>query len=224
MCHVSCIIFGVKNLTKEEIKGKRIIEVGSYDVNGSLRPIIESWGVAEYIGVDIEKGPGVDIICNAENLVEKFGKESFDVVISTELLEHVRDWRKVISNIKNICKSNGIILITTRSYGFWYHGYPYDFWRYELEDMKHIFSDCEILKIEKDTQVPGVFIKVKKLNKFIQEDLSSYKLYSVILNKRVENITNKDFRNPYFMWLIFKIKLKDFVFKAGKYVFCKNKK
>lgn len=221
MCHISCIVFGAKNLTKEEIKGKRVIEIGSYDVNGSLRPIIESWEPAEYIGVDIEKGPGVDIVCNAEDVVEKFGKESFDVVISTEVLEHVRDWRKVISNIKNICKPNGLILITTRSYGFGYHAHPYDFWRYELEDMKNIFSDCEILVLEKDSQAPGVFVKVKKPNKFIEKELLNYKLYSVVVNKRVREITDKDFRNLYFMCLILKEKLKDFIFKVGKFVFSK---
>ena len=220
MCHVSCIVFGVKNLTKEEVKGKRILEVGSYDLNGSLRPIIELWGPAEYIGIDIEKGPGVDVICDAENLVEKFGKESFDVVISTELVEHVRDWRKVISNIKNICKPGGIILITTRSYGFGYHAYPYDFWRYELEDMKNIFSDCELLVLEKDFQKPGVFVKVKKLNKFVEKDLENHKLYSVIVNKREREITDKDFQN-FYSRLVLKEKFKNFIFKVVEFVFSK---
>ena len=107
MCHASCITFGAVNLYPEEVKGKRIIEVGSQDVNGSLRPIIESWKPAEYIGVDLVEGSGVDVICDAEEIVERFGRESFDVVISTEVLEHVRDWRKVLSNIKNICRPGG---------------------------------------------------------------------------------------------------------------------
>ena len=29
MCHVSCVIFGASNLSKEEIQGKRVIELGS---------------------------------------------------------------------------------------------------------------------------------------------------------------------------------------------------
>ena len=214
MCNVACIVFGVKNLTQGEVQGKKVIEVGSYDVNGSLRPVVESWGAAEYVGVDIVPGPGVDVICKAENLVEKFGKQSFDVVISTELLEHVRDWKKVIANIKGICRPNGTILITTRSYGFGYHAYPHDFWRYEVEDMKQIFSDCEILGLEKDFQAPGVFVKVRKPKSFAEKDLSNYNLYSVVANKRVREIAEEDFRNFYFVRLVFKEKLKNVLFKV----------
>lgn len=74
MCNATCLIFGIRNLTSEEIIGKRIIEIGSYDVNGSLRSIIESRDPAEYIGVDIQKGRGVDVVCNAEDIINKFGK------------------------------------------------------------------------------------------------------------------------------------------------------
>jgi SAM-dependent methyltransferase len=134
------VIFVAKYLSKHEIVGKRVIEFGSYDVNGTVRPLILHCNPAEYVGVDIENGPGVDVVCNAENVVDKFGKENFDIVISTELLEHVRDWRRVISNIKNVCAPGGIIVITTRSYGCGVHPYPYDFWRFQLDDMNEIFS------------------------------------------------------------------------------------
>src|SRR3989338_5187951 len=115
MCHVSCVIFGAKNLTSEEIRGKDILEVGSYDVNGTLRPLIESWQPQSYVGVDIIAGPGVDVVCPAEDIVSHFKDRKFDVVISTEMLEHVRNWQTSISNLKNICKLGGILLLTTRS-------------------------------------------------------------------------------------------------------------
>ena len=220
MCKTSCITFGAKNLNKKEIQGQLVIDVGSYDVNGSLRPIIESWEPAKYVGIDIEKGPGVDIICNAEDIVRKFGKESFDVVISTELLEHVKDWKSVISNIKNVCKPNGTILITTRSHGFRYHAYPYDFWRYELEDMNNIFSDCEILVLEKDSQAPGIFLKAKKPNAFIEKDLSDYQLYSIVADKRVHGIDEKIHKNFQIKYAR-KEKIKSCISRIGKYVFSK---
>ncbi len=205
MCHISCIVFGVLNLKEEDIKGKKVIEVGSYDVNGSFRKVVESLGSAEYVGIDIAEGPCVDVVCSAEDALETFGTESFDVVISTEVIEHVRDWQKVISNLKNLCKKEGIIFITTRSYGFIYHPTPNDFWRYEKKDIENIFSDCEILAIESDKEFPGVLLMARKPEDFRENDLSNYKLYNIITNKKMAEITDDDFKNLHY----FKISLKE---------------
>lgn len=188
MCNLSCLRFGNDNLTRAEITGKRVIEIGSYDVNGSLRSYVRSLRPAQYVGVDIEKGYGVDVVCTAEGVRERFRPESFDVVLSTELMEHVRDWKKVISNMKQICKPEGIILITTRSHGYPYHGWPYDFWRFEQADLKAIFSDFEIRNLEKDGEEPGVFIKARKPSLFVERDLTDLELYSIVSNGRVREI------------------------------------
>lgn len=208
MCNDSGIQFGTINLTSAEIQEKRVLEIGAMDVNGSLRKTIELFCPNEYIGVDIERGSGVDVVCGAEEILEKFGAESFDAVISTEMLEHVQDWKTVVSNIKNVCRPGGIILLTTRSYGFKYHGYPHDFWRYELEDMQNIFSDFEIQALQSDPEAPGVFLKAKRPERFKENDLSDYKLYSIVTNKKMVWLRREDFNNPYFMRLRLKMKLK----------------
>ena len=209
MCNQSCILFGASHLSREEIQGKRVLEVGSVDVNGNLRPTVTVLGPSEYIGVDIEAGKGVDVICSAENIIDEFGKESFDAVISTEMLEHVRDWKKVISNIKNIVKPDGVILLTTRSLGFKYHGFPYDFWRFEETDMKDIFSDFEIQAVVRDAEMPGIMIKAKKPRLFKEKDLSAYALYSIVTNKRMASFQDRDFNNFYFKRLKLKMKLRE---------------
>ena len=187
------------------------MEVGSRNVNGSLRPIIERSSPADYIGVDIENGPGVDMICDADKLVDVFGSNKFDLVVSMEMLEHVKDWQKVISNIKKACNPGGVILITTRSYGFHYHAYPYDFWRYEMNDMKEIFNDCEILALESDGSLPGVFIKAKKPSDFQENNLLNYGLYSMITNKRIPKIEDKDFRCKHYRQTIMRLKTSGFI-------------
>jgi len=189
--HISVIEFFIDNLNREEFQNKRVIEVGSKYVNGSVRPLIEKFGEPrEYIGIDIEPGKYVDLVLPAENLVEHFGKASFDVVIATELLEHVMDWRNVINNMKAVLKEGGYMYITTRSKGFPFHAYPYDFWRYELEDMKQIFSDFEIIKLLKDPETTGVFLKAQKPNSWTPVDLSNVELYSMILGKRTKEVIN----------------------------------
>lgn len=188
MCHVSCVLFGVNHLLPEDVTGKSVLDVGSYDYNGNFSPVIRRLNPAKFVGIDMLPGPGVDIVCLAEDAATMFGENSFDTVVATELMEHVRNWREAISSLKKVCKPGGILFITTRSKGFKLHGYPSDYWRYELEDMRKLFADCEILKLESDPQAPGVFLKVRKPLNFTEISLKDYALYSMIENRRIITI------------------------------------
>jgi SAM-dependent methyltransferase len=169
----------------EQFRNKRILEVGSKYVNGSVRPIIEKFcSPGEYIGIDIEKGYLVDILLPAERLIEHFGECSFDIVISTELLEHVKDWRLVINNMKGVLKPNGLIFVSTRSHGFLYHSYPHDYWRYEIEDMEKIFSDFDIILLKKDFLEAGLFLKARKPESYLKNDLDNIPLYCIGIGKK----------------------------------------
>jgi len=186
--NIPVIEFFIENVEEHEIAAKRILEVGSKYVNGSVRPLIERLHPREYIGVDIEPGKYVDTILPAQDLIEHFGSESFDVVIATELLEHVKDWKLAVNNMKEILKRGGRVYVTTRSYGFPYHGYPLDFWRYEVEDMRKIFCDFRMLALERDSQEPGVLLKAAKPDDYRPNDLQDFALYSMILGKRTTSV------------------------------------
>jgi SAM-dependent methyltransferase len=189
ICNRACIEFGIAQLRGEEVRGKAVLEVGACDVNGSLRGHVESQSPARYQGVDLEYGPGVDEVCRAEELVQRYGPDAFDVVLCTEMLEHVRDWRAVVSNLKRVIKPGGILLFTTRSRGFRFHGYPFDFWRYELSDVAHLFSDFDTDALVADPCEPGVFFKGRKPLDFQERDLTGYPLYSVMTERRTLEVT-----------------------------------
>jgi hypothetical protein len=78
------------------------------------------------------------------------------------MLEHVRDWHEAVVNLKGLLRPGGHLLITTRSAGFPYHAWPYDFWRYELDDFRRIFADMDILTLESDSASPGVFMFARR--------------------------------------------------------------
>lgn len=172
-------------MIRQAVRGKKVLDVGSRNVDGSIRGIIEALDPSEYVGADIIKGPGVDVVCGAEAILAEFGPESFDIVISTEMVEHVKDWKKVISNLKNVTRREGLLLITTRSIGFPFHGFPHDYWRYEESDFNEIFSDFNIIEMEKDYLNPGIFMLAQKPQDFAEKDLSDIRLYSMAYRDRI---------------------------------------
>lgn len=171
--HGSVYGFLSTHATAESVAGKSVLEVGSLDVNGSPRRIIEPLEPSSYIGVDVRSGPKVDLVCDASDLVSVFGSERFDLVVSTEMLEHAKDWRLAVTSMKLVLAPGGLLLITTRSPGFPRHDHPGDYWRFTCQDAREIFSDLEELEIVDDPMAPGVFIRGRKPSgAFVEVDLN----------------------------------------------------
>lgn len=148
----------------EDVTGKDVLEVGSYDVNGSVRPFVEGFGPKSYTGVDVLAGPGVDRVVDAERLTDVLGVHCADLVISTEMLEHCDNWQKVIQQMVAALHPGGVLIITTRSIGFPYH-HPPDRWRYDWQSMLDIFELHAGLTVEalsRDPEQPGVFLRARK--------------------------------------------------------------
>lgn len=153
-------------LTPAEVAGRRVLEVGAYDVNGSVRPAVEALGPGSYLGVDCSPGPRVDQVLNVADLTTVFGRDAFDVVISTEMLEHVVDWQDAIARMCDVLRPGGVLLLTTRSPGFPYHPFPIDTWRYTTDVMGEILAAAaltvQVLVDDPDPRAPGVFTKAVK--------------------------------------------------------------
>jgi hypothetical protein len=156
--------FVKRSLTAESVCGANILEVGSYDVNGSVRPYLESLKPEKYIGVDMQSGPGVDMVVDCERLVKHMGGDVWDIVVSTEMLEHVDNWRICVRQMVWAVAPGGWWCVTTRSPGFPYHPFPVDNWRFTRNNMEQIIEALrmEAVVIEDDPQAPGVFMLARK--------------------------------------------------------------
>jgi SAM-dependent methyltransferase len=168
--------FVTSSVAIDDVAGKSVLEVGSMDVNGSARSVLTPLDPSRYVGIDMVAGRGVDQVMSVSFLTDHFGPEAFDLVVSTEMLEHVQDWRWAVAQLKRVTRSGGCLLVTTRSPGFHYHGYPHDFWRFTVDDFRHIFSDMHDVSVESDESSPGVFVFARRPTEFQELDLSGYEV------------------------------------------------
>lgn len=199
MPRIANIIFAARHLTPDVVRNKHIVDVGACDFNGSIRPLLESYGPAEYIGVDVIDGPSVDCVMDANDMVRVFGANRFDIVISMEMMEHTPDWRPSLAALKGVCKPGGLIILTAPALGHPYHGYPDDYWRYEEEDFRTLFADFEVLAIERDPTGPGTNGCFRKPSEpRAAPDLSNVALHSMVAGRRVRERLPEHWHSPHF--------------------------
>lgn len=213
------LAFAERQLTADVVRGLVILEVGSFDTSGSVRPHVEALRPAAYLGVDIVAGPRVDELCDVRDLLIRYGPETFDVVIATELVEHVRDWREAFRNLKGVLRAGGKLVVTTRSHGFPYHFGPEDWWRYEPEDIDAIAADLDERFVERDPEAPGVFLSGIKGDR-VPADLEHIALYSMITGTRTLDVTDAEVRRALLTnWRMLAHRLPKPIRKIGKWTY-----
>lgn len=108
-------------------KPLKILDVGSYSVCGSYKDLMSaSW---EYIGLDMTDGPNVDVVPKDVYDWKEIERESFDVVISGQAMEHIKWPWKTFEEIDRVLKVGGLVCIIAPSSGK-IHRYPVDCYRY----------------------------------------------------------------------------------------------
>lgn len=97
--------------------GGALLEVGSLDVNGSVRSQFPA--ADPYVGIDLGFGSSVDVVASGND----FGRTaSFDAVVTTECLEHDPGWRSTLANIERVLRPGGLLVLTCATTGRHEHG------------------------------------------------------------------------------------------------------
>ena len=136
----------------------RTLELGSLDVNGSVRPLFSG----EYVGIDHQHGPGVDNVMDANALA--FEDASFDVVVSTSMLEHDPAFWRTLPEVARVLRPGGHFILTTVTTGFPVHNEP-DYWRFlpNTWNLLMELAGCAMLECRDDPQSGGPQLTGRRL-------------------------------------------------------------
>jgi SAM-dependent methyltransferase len=109
--------------------GLRVLDVGCAGPTplNLWEPFAQLFGRFELVGVDVRGIEHAEMRAreltipvtlhraSALALTKEFGREAFDVIISTQVLEHVRDWRGAMAEMRNVLRPGGTMLLTCDS-------------------------------------------------------------------------------------------------------------
>jgi SAM-dependent methyltransferase len=151
--HASVMAWVAGVVAAYDLAQRRTLECGSRDVNGSVRPLFGG----EYLGIDAQPGPGVDIVCSAHEL--PFADASFEVVVATEMLEHDPAFWRSLPEMVRVLAPGGFLILTARGIGFPRHDHPADYWRFTEDALALLIAQGELepLQISADPEQSGVF-------------------------------------------------------------------
>lgn len=144
------MITPVYNWMAEQVKARSprapVLEVGSLDINGSVRPLFPK----PYVGLDMREGRGVDVMADIVHdgwYRASPDGERFNTVVSTETLEHVSNPWRAVERMYDALNPGGLCFIAV-PWIFEYHPYPDDYWRISHAGLALMFEDAGFIEIE----------------------------------------------------------------------------
>lgn len=123
---------------------KRLVKEGSVlvDVGCGAMPYRRALSpeLSKYIGVDFSDSTNADIFFRPDGTVP-LDDNSADIVLSTQVLEHVNDPAMYLKECFRILKPGGLIILST--HGYWiYHPSPEDYWRWTSAGLKKVLKNA----------------------------------------------------------------------------------
>ena len=109
--------------------GAKVLDIGAGEC--PLRSKLEESGYS-YFSLDIAQNHSgtIDFVARIDGPLPELlaSAAGFDLLVVTEVLEHVPDWQAAFQNIAHLLKRGGHCIVTT-PFCYMLHEEPYDFWR-----------------------------------------------------------------------------------------------
>lgn len=110
----------IKKQYPEYFTNRKVLGIGTFNVCGTEEEYFEN---CDYSGLDLGPGPGVDIVCPAQEYDAP--NDTFDTIISCECFEHNPYYKETLQNAVRMLKSQGMLLFTCATTGRPIHGTKY---------------------------------------------------------------------------------------------------
>jgi SAM-dependent methyltransferase len=103
------------------------------------RPLFDAVA-RSYIGADLESNPDANVFLRADGSLP-LEDESVDVVVSSQVLEHVLDVDQYLAECRRVLRKGGTLLLST--HGMWiYHPHPTDVRRWTHWGLRFDIERC----------------------------------------------------------------------------------
>jgi len=94
-----------------------------------------------YVRADIPPGEGLDLTLDGEGVLPNEPDASYDVVLSTQVLEHVPDAPRYLAEAFRLLRPGGALILTTHGL-IPEHGCPYDFTRWTSDGLARAMTEA----------------------------------------------------------------------------------
>ena len=165
------------NEAKQYIKDKEVLEIGCGEGYGAsiLSPLAKKYtGIDKYKTANTENLKGVDFIQMTVPYLNGFKDNTFDVIVSFQVIEHIKQDDIYISEIYRVLKPGGLAILTTPNIEMSVTRNPFHVREYKIAEFNKLlstkFKDFDIEGVYGDNLVNELFEKnresVKKYTRF----------------------------------------------------------
>lgn len=123
----------------KRLKPGKVLDVGS-----NISPYKKYIPHTEYLRMDIDERTKPDICCDIHHI--KWKSNYFDIVIATEVLEHLYEPQRAVNEIYRVLKPGGVCILSTR-FIYPYHPLPEDHYRFTRDSLSYLFRKFSKVEI-----------------------------------------------------------------------------
>jgi SAM-dependent methyltransferase len=135
-----------------------VLEIGSKDY-GSTSSFRDFYAGAEYVGVDMSEGKGVDVVADLTKSVGPLKESYFGLGICCSVLEHVEKPWLFAPNLTRLIRPGGKLYMSV-PWVWRYHAYPDDYFRFSHRGVMSLFDEFTWSNIFYSSTAANEFIEI----------------------------------------------------------------